>query len=181
MKTALILLLTILLPAAVSIRAQQPQTALPSACGPADAKFWSKAGERSQKSESKQDAGKARIYFVHQLGNGNGPWTGTGQPTFPIGLDGNWVGAVHDSSFFFVDVAPGEHHVCVLEQTYRRTGGDSLELMPLRVEAGNSYFVLTRMEITGSNMGNFSLSEANRDMGQFLIDTLPISNWRRKN
>jgi hypothetical protein len=54
------------------------------------------------------DPTKAVIYFLQDdLSFASRP-----RPTTLFGVDGNWVGATHSNSYFFLTVDPGEHHLC---------------------------------------------------------------------
>jgi len=181
MKRALLCSLFVFFASTVFAQVSATQSPLPAACGPSNMSFWSKAEERSGVPDASPEAGKARIYFFHQIGNTNEHKYSLGMPTFPIALDGKWVGAVHDNSYLFVDVAPGEHHVCVILQKVRKDTPARLELMPIEAEAGKSYYLLTRYFFSGENgLDGFILSVANRDMARYWLDTLPRSNWKTK-
>src|SRR5690349_15991634 len=79
-------------------------------CGPADVEFNVKTDKKSHPAPQ-PEAGKALVYvFQHERDK---PDTYTvGAVTVRVGLDGDWVGANHGSSYFFFPVAVGEHRVC---------------------------------------------------------------------
>ena len=50
-----------------------------------------------------------------------------GNTTTRVGLDGIWVGANHGKSYFFVLVNPGDHHLCVAQQTMLKTSSKRVQ------------------------------------------------------
>jgi hypothetical protein len=106
MRTALIFLL---LPLAALAQEKTPTTAAPSACGPDNVKFEVKL-DKLQHTPAQPEPGKALIYFIQDKGPqscgiGAAPQTG-------IGMDGAWVGANRNNSYFSVSAELGKHHVC---------------------------------------------------------------------
>src|ERR1700691_5978154 len=101
MKAAFITLLLV-----SSALAQVPSNGVASACGPGDASFAVKL-DKTQHTLTQPDSGKALVYFIQENG------------TARIGLDGTWVGANKNNSYFSVPVEPGEHHVCADVRTPR--------------------------------------------------------------
>ena len=86
---------------AVSAFAQEQPGAVAAACGPKEA-FEVKL-DQSQHILVQPDPGKARIYFVQDIGAVNC----LGGCGTKIGLDGAWVGANKQNSYFSVSVEPG--------------------------------------------------------------------------
>jgi hypothetical protein len=86
----------------------QDKTAISTAesgCGPQNAKFEVKSDE-SQHPAPTPEEGKALIYFISD-----------GHLTTPFGVDGKWVGAANGGKYFFVPIAPGEHHLSAMLQS----------------------------------------------------------------
>src|SRR5882724_5492834 len=132
MKIALVITLL-----AASALAQDQSAVVPAACGPQDASFDVKL-DKSQHSLTQPEPGKARIYFVQDIGQVS-CWGSC--VTSRVGLDGAWVGANHDNSYFSVSVEPGEHHMCAKPQSIlRRLVG----LAHFTAEAGKVYYFRTR-------------------------------------
>src|SRR5580704_2337468 len=94
---------------------QDPSSLVTAACGPAGANYDVKRDE-SQHTLVAPEPGKARAYFVRDLGIVN--CLGSCGTT-KIGLDGKWVGVNQRNSYFAVSVEPGEHHVCANEGAER--------------------------------------------------------------
>ena len=90
---------------AVSAFAQVTPAVATAACGPEKVSFNVKLDE-SQHALAQPEPGKAWVYFIQEKGS-----DALGVTTM-IGLDGTWVGANKNSSYFGLSVGPGKHHVC---------------------------------------------------------------------
>ncbi len=86
----------------------------------------------------KPTQGKALVYFIHDSGGA----PSIGYPTTKMGVDGAWVGANHNDSYFYISVNPGEHHVCAGLPTSLYE--DRTELAHFSAEAGKVYYYRTR-------------------------------------
>jgi len=86
--------------------------------------------------------------------------------TMRVGVDGNWVGANDGKSYFFFQVAPGEHNVCTEGQsgTFNKSG----EAIHLAVEAGRTYYL--RLNFGYQLQTHLELSDEAE--GHFLIGSL---------
>src|SRR5262249_36756507 len=93
--------------------AQDKPAPLPAACGPLESKFDVHRDE-TQHAITPPEPGKARIYFIQDLGVVN---CINGCFTVRTGVDGTWIGATKENSYFSVSVEPGEHHLCVSAQS----------------------------------------------------------------
>jgi hypothetical protein len=160
MKSALIVLLF-----AASAFAQKPSTATTSACGPKGASFDVKL-DKSQHIQAQPDPAKALVYFIQEKG------ADALAVTTKIGIDGAWVGADKNSSYFAVSVEPGEHHVCANVQSFR---GHPVGLAHFTAEAGKVYYFDGRVVYGGSADLYFFLGAADSDQAGYLIDLLPLS------
>lgn len=144
-----------------------------AACGPASAQFKVNL-DRSPHSAGQPEAGKARIYFIHDAATVAGvvPY-----PTVKIAMDGVWVGANHGDSFFQVDALPGEHHVCATLQS--RLLLPRVELAHFRAEAGKTYFYRTQLLLSGE-VEALELQAVDSDEGLYLVSKYPLSLWKPK-
>jgi len=138
----------------------QDETAISRAeagCGPRDAKFEIKT--ESQHPAPTPEPRKALIYFVAD-----------GHLTSILGVDAKWVGAVSDGKYFFVPIAPGEHHVCAMLQSLSkgRERGQRVSVHSLKAEPGGTYYFRTRM--VGINTGFvLELTQLDPDEGSWFI------------
>lgn len=162
MRTILILMLL-----TASVFAQDKPAVVAAACGSKDIQFDVQA-DKSAHTLAQPDAGKARLYFVQDLGQTH-CWGKCGL-TMKMGLDGAWVGANQDSSYFSVSVLPGEHHLCARPQGYQlRLVG----LAHFTAEAGRTYFFRTR--IFGASQQIMDFEPIDSDLAEYLISSYPLS------
>jgi hypothetical protein len=160
MKIAVVALLF-----AASAFAQESAAAVESACGQKDGSFNVKLDE-SQHALTQPEAGKARVYFIQQRA------VDTFAVTTEIGLDGAWVGANKNNSYFAVSVAPGEHHVCMNVQSFR---GHPQGFVHFTAEAGRVYYFNGRVIYGERTEANLFLGEVDSDQGKYLIASYPLS------
>jgi hypothetical protein len=80
------------------------------------------------------EQGKALVYFFVDFLNA---------PTMRVGVDGTWVGANNGKSYFFFQVAPGEHNVCAEWQsgTFKKSSERIGEAIHLTAEPGKTYYI----------------------------------------
>jgi len=148
--------------------AQSPPPGLPAACGPKNVIFKVKLDE-TQHTVAQPEAGRARVYFVQDKGI-DGPNVFI-FPVANIGLDGAWVGANWNNSYFSVSVEPGEHHLCAYMQSgYGGLGG----LLHFTAEAGKVYYFNARIVERQSGL-NLFFDPVDSDQAVYEIATFPLS------
>ena len=168
MKIALVALLF-----AASALAQNPPAGLPAACGSGNVSFKVKL-DNTQQTETPLEAGRARVYFIHDSGTA----AVFAYPTTKLGMDGAWVGANHSNSYFFISVEPGEHHLCASLQT--SLVADRAEFAHFTAEAGKTYYFRTRL-IMSREVELLDLEPIDSDQGRHLIASYPLSVSTPKN
>ena len=156
MKSALVVLFI-----AASALAQTPSGSATSACGPKDASFDVKL-DKTQHTLAQPDPGKALVYFIQEKG-----------AVSRIGVDGAWVGANKNSSYFAVSVEPGEHHVCADVWTPRGIPGVPVGFLHFTAEAGRVYYFDARVIYAGESY--LFLGAVDSDEAKYLIASLPSS------
>ncbi len=159
MRIVLIMFLGV---AFTSTSAQTPYGPLPSSCGPKSVDF-NVTLEKSQHSLMQPAEGKARVYFIRDLDPAN-------SRSMMFGIDGAWVGAIRENSYFSVTITPGEHHICAASPYFREE--KLVVLAHLQAEAGRMYFYRTRY---------LELGPIDSDEGKYLIASYPLSVSRPKN
>jgi hypothetical protein len=165
MKIALVTLLF-----AASAFALKPPAPLPPACGPQTV-FLNVKLDKSQYTLSQPEPGKAQVYFI-QDADPQGLGVGSVRR---IGLDGAWIGANKNSSWFSVSVNPGEHHVCVQDQPISdRFMDNPVGLMHFTAEAGKVYYYRTRL-VLSRTVELLELEPIDSDQGKYLIASFPLS------
>jgi hypothetical protein len=160
MKSALVVLLFV-----ASAFGQTPSGPATSACGSKSDSFQVKL-EKSQHTLAEPDPGRALVYFIQEKGSD------AFAVATKIGIDGAWVGANKNSSYFAVSVEPGERHVCANVQSYR---GHPVGLVHFTAEAGKVYYFDGRVVYGATSDLYFFLGGVDSDQGKYLIDSLPLS------
>jgi hypothetical protein len=148
---------------AAFVFAQDDQTAVAAAaCGPANTSFDVKL-DKSQHRLAQPEPGKARVYFVQEIGEVS---CLGGCVTGKIGIDGAWAGANRRNSYFSVSVEPGEHHLCANPES-------RVALAHFTAEAGKVYFF--RLRYFSFERRLFDFDAIDSDQGKQLIASYPLS------
>jgi hypothetical protein len=145
-------------------------------CGDPKTKFDVKTA--SGQPSAQPDAGRALVYFIEDDSNfGSIP-----KPTTRMGIDGEWVGATHGSSFFYVSVNPGVHHLCASWQTKVVLGrGDQTSAAHFAAEAGRVYYFVVRDVWARDGLTDMSFSPLDSDEGMLLASRFSLSTFHPKN
>ncbi len=98
-----------------------------------------------------------------------------GSTTTRVGLDGVWVGANHGKSYFFVLVNPGDHHLCVAQQTMLKTSSKPGSALSLKAEAGKVYYFLAEVQEKSESGPGVELEAIDSAEGESLIANSPLS------
>lgn len=175
MKISLVALM-----AATSAFAQAPASitaasVVKAACGPKGV-HYDVMLDKAKHTLSTPKQGEALVYFVQDIGTRSPFGAGSAQVTV-VGIDGAWVGANQNESWFAVPVEPGEHHVCVSARTH--VLGEVVEFANFTAEAGRTYFFRTRDFMWQSRRLQFA--PADSDQAKYMIASYPmaISNERK--
>jgi uncharacterized protein DUF2846 len=150
-----------------------PPIDLEAACGAKGVNFQVKGDYQGQHLPV-VDAGKAVVYFVETQ-----MIDAIGGITAKIALDGAWMGANQGDSYFFITVAPGEHHLCASWQS-SLASRQQVSLNNLTAESGKTYYFRIRITGDGRVGYSFDLVKINSDEAQLLIAKSPYSISRAK-
>ena len=166
MKSSLgILFLT----ASLAFAAQARATVLPDACGDDKVKFDVKT-EKGQSAPATPEAGKAQIVFIENENHMIGPFM---YATVRFGLDGAWVGANNNNSYFVLPVDPGVHHLCVSWQSALPMLKKSIDVASFTAEPGKVYYFAATVKVTPTGDNNatydFSLAPLDDDEGKYRV------------
>jgi len=154
---------------AVSAVAQdKPAVVAAAACGRNDISFDVKR-DQTQHALAQPEPGKARIYFVQDLGQTH---CIVHCVTVKIGLDGAWVGANQDNSYFSVSVEPGEHHVCANPQS--RELRHLVGLAHFTAEVGKTYYLRTRL-FGDQSQQLIDFGPIDSDQAGYFVASYPLS------
>ena len=151
---------------AASMFAQDQPLSLPASCGPEKPGLNVSVGKR-EPAPAQPVSGQAQIYFIQD--NGQQKFGIGVSVTTWIALDGTWVGANKNNSYFSVSVEPGEHHMC--SSLRSEVLGQPVEMSHFTVEAGKVYYFRERY-VTG---GFLFLDAVDSDEAHYLIGYLPQS------
>lgn len=154
---------------AASAIAQDQSAVAAAACGSKDTSFDVKL-DKSQHTLEEPEPGKARVYFVQDIGVVS---CLGGCATMKIGMDGAWVGANQNNSYFSLSVEPGEHHLCAKPQS-RFQAGRLVALVHFTAEAGRVYYFRTRL-LGSENQLLFDFVPIDSDEAKYLIASYPLS------
>ncbi|MGA7226276.1 MAG: hypothetical protein WA603_13505 [Candidatus Acidiferrales bacterium] len=166
MRTALIFFL-LALPAWAQEKATTDATA--PACGPNNIKF-DVTQDKSPHPVAQPEPGKALVYFIQDKGAQSFGIGGSVETM--IGLDGTWVGANRNNSYFSVSVEPGEHHACSTVPFYLK---ETVELAHFTAEAaGKVYYFRVRVILTRAGTRYF-LAPLDSDQAKYWIASYPLS------
>ena len=115
----------------------------PSACGPENISF-NVALDKSLSPLLKTEPGKATIVFIQDIGAQQ--LKIGGHVIGKFGVDGAWVGAIRNNSYFSMPLEPGEHHICVSVES------ELPEFAHFTAEAGKVYYFRSLYMYEGSNL-----------------------------
>jgi hypothetical protein len=148
--------------------AQGPPAVPTAACGSGNGNFKVKLDD-TQHTLAQPAPGKALVYFIQDKGGANFGMGGT--VGSDIGLDGAWVGANKNNSYFSISVEPGEHHAFSVGASML---GSTYEYVHFIAEAGKVYFI--RARFVGTHYGLYLfLAQTDDDQGKQLIASYPLS------
>jgi len=138
-------------------------------CGPNEMQFDAKT-DKTQHPQAPPDAARAVIYIFSERISFD--------QTYRIGMDGKWMGAARDESYFFFTAEPGEHRLCWDVQKGQEKLTDQGAATTFTAEAGKVYCfestVFERNEITQKR--KFELIDGAE--GLFLVSSWPLSASR---
>ena len=149
-----------------------------SSCGPGNIQFDVKT-EKDQHPTAVAQDGKAMVYIVEEFEK---PKNQIAKPTMKVGLDGAWVGANKDNSYFFFPVDPGDHHLCVAWQSSLKEYSKKVALTNFSSEPGKTYYFrarITEHDEGGGAWFTLDLEPVNNDEGQLLIASSAFSTSRQ--
>lgn len=164
-------------------------TVLPDACGN-DAVIFNVTKDKGALAPAAPSDNKALVVFL-QTPEFRKDCIGGCSITTRVGIDGNWVGAVRDLSYFSVAVDPGEHHICANWQSRLRTMSKLVAMSSFTAEAGEIYYFRLEPEdksrdipISKGTMPpeelHLGLNALSKDEGSYGIKTSPQSKFTQK-
>jgi len=151
-------------------------TVLPDACGEDKVKF-NVDRQKGQPAPGGPSSDKALVVFVEEIDK-NAPCLGCAVTT-RVGMDGAWVGANQGNSYFAVDVAPGEHHVCTDWQSAFGALKAKIGLTAFTAEAGKTYYFKIKVTLKqlseNTSERELELVPMTEDEGKYGTKAFPLS------
>jgi len=158
---------------------QTQAATLPDACGNDKVKFDITL-QKSPAAPAPPDAGKGQIIFIETSKKPAAiGCMGKCNNVTRYGVDGAWVGATKDNSYFPLTVDPGEHHLCAVL-------GKDVDAEALTVEAGKVYYFQVNYNAEGTQYGspdkpnyqiskNVAFSLLKEDEGKYRVKASDLS------
>lgn len=157
---------------------------LPDACGNDRIQFDVKTA-KGQPAPAPAAAGMAQLVFVQFLDKD--ACLGCGTPTSRIGVDGKWAGATRGISYFTMEIAPGEHHLCADWQSMSSRFRESkAAVASFTAEAGMVYYFQVEIKstpaavygsahgaVTSSPALSIDLKQLSTDEGKYRVKVSP--------
>lgn len=151
-------------------------TTLPDSCGDDKVKFDVKT-EKDQPAPTAPAAGKAQIVFIETENQMVVPFH---DATVRFGMDGAWVGANYDNSYFAFTVDPGVHHVCASWQSSIGSVEKNVGVTSFTAEPNHVYYFAAAITVQSHTSITFALSQLNEDEGKFRLTTSKLSTSKPK-
>jgi len=176
-KTIFAVLLFTILPVTSPVLAQdKPDGPGAPGCGSQEIKFDVQTNKA--KHPVQPEPGKALVYFIENDSDfGSSP-----KPTTRIGIDGQWVGATHGNSWFYISVNPGVRHICANWQSSVLLGRKTKTAAAhFTAEAGGVYYFEARNTFwLDHGSPSLTLNLLDSDQGQLQANTLAFSIFHQK-
>ncbi len=178
MKITLVLsLLTMLaLPAHGQDQATAARTA--AGCGADNVQFDVKT-DKSQHPQGQVPAGKALVY-VFEVEKTDAVAVKIGAVSIRIGLDGQWVGANHGNTYFYVPVDSGDHSLCANWQSSLGKFSKLSSAVSLTAETGHVYYFLTKVDERSHDNPAVWMEAVDPAEAKLLIASGSLSNFHPK-
>jgi hypothetical protein len=141
-------------------------SAVAPGCGTVDTQFKVET-DKDQRAAAQPVEGKALVYFIED----DTEFGSFVKPTTRAGVDGEWVGATHGSSFIHFSVDPGERHLCANWQAeIIVTPGRQVAAAHFTAEAGVVYYFRVRNTLVRSaGTAAIDFEPLDSDEGQLLV------------
>jgi hypothetical protein len=148
------------------------QTSPDAACGPAGARFQV-VRDKTQHPLPAPQSGSAVLYVIAANMHTGG--------TIAIGIDGSWVGAVRDGSYFTLPLSPGAHHLCarvsaLVPVMFVPIPLHAVALHSLDAKPGENYYISAQMPPDAG----FRFALLDPDEARHLLQSAKFSTSKRR-
>jgi hypothetical protein len=155
---------------------QPANTAAAPGCGAAKSSFEVKT-DSEKHPVTQPEPGKALLYFIEDDTN----YLSIPKPTTRLGVDGNWVGANHGNSYFYLSVEPGERHLCASWQSRVALGaGRQTAAAHFSAEAGKAYYFRVQNYWSQTTVVNIEFGPVDSDQALLLMSKFAFSTFHPK-
>jgi hypothetical protein len=175
MKSGIVLLALCAFVSAVGFEAHA--ASLPDGCGSDKVQFDVNTTHTAPPTLT-PEPGKALVVFIETSNEGGATWPAI---STRFAMDGAWVGANKDNSYFTVSVMPGDHLVCSGRQGWG--AGDWADSSPLFAEAGKIYFFESKVYLVRneSDKGRaFHFKQITENQGRSRVNASKLASWTPK-
>jgi hypothetical protein len=170
-RFAVLLLCASLLPAVQSLA--KSKTILPDACGDDSIQFDAKE-EKDNPALTVPDDSKALIVFIETM-----PGERMMQSTTRFGIDGAWVGATKNTSYFTRSVSPGEHNLCAsMQSAPSREKKAFTHVASLTAEPGKVYYF--EAQIATANILSLDFAQLSEAEGKYRVKAWKFATSKPK-
>ena len=145
-------------------------------CGPAKTQFNVKTDKKHDTVEQ-VEPGKARVFvFEEYVSDPN--YRTIGHVTTRVGVDGDWVGANHESSYIFFSVEPGDHRLCSdVQSMFVKNLSAAADL---NAEAGKTYYYRVLVKDTANEQLQMRMRAVDNAEGALLMSKYARSSSQAK-
>ena len=148
-------------------------------CGPANVQFDVKT-DKGKMAPTQSEPGKALIVVFEDERHEVQAVRIASDVTTRIGLDGQWVGANHGSSYLSFATDPGEHHLCAEWQSHLKRLSDLGSAITVTTEPGKTYFFRVRVEERNNHPPAVKLEPIDLAQGQFMFSSHSLATSQIK-
>ncbi len=178
MKSILVVSLLTVFAVPVSAQDQAKAARTAAGCGADNVQFDVKT-DKSQHPQGQVPVGKALVY-VFEVEKTDPAVFKVGAVTIRIGLDGQWVGANHGSTYFYFPVDPGDHNLCANWQSSFERVSKLSSAVSLTAEAGQAYYFLTKVNERSHDNPAVWMEAVDPAEAKLLIASASLSNFHPK-
>lgn len=164
------------LPAFAQDQAMAARTA--AGCGADNTQFDVKT-DKSQHPQGQVPDGRALVYVFEQEKTDAVAFK-IGAVTIRVGLDGQWIGANHGSTYFYFPVDPGDHSICANWQSSLGRFSKQASAVSLTAEPGQVYYFQTKVDERSHDNPGIWMEPIDPAEAKLLIASNSLSNFHSK-
>jgi hypothetical protein len=172
MRKYLLLAALLMMAGMLSAQEQATDPRTEAGCGPASLKLDVKTNKK-QHDQVQPESGKALVYVFSEYVS-DPHYQTIGHVTTRIGMDGNWMGASHESSYLSFPADPGTHRICSDVQSIFAPKSLSAAA-DLNAEAGKIYYFRVVVKELHTEPIHMFVSPVDEAEGQLMLSNSALS------